>query len=212
MRILARPESRTHFAEANDQTRSANRVERARLRRNQKAFKPKDAKTLAPCLDHRQHLPREARRSQRTESPGGEFLKRRNALVLAARESTQDAMKLKVSTAGASNRRPERSCSFEDLTQGIVGLEWSARLLRRDDRRCDGAGENFGDSAGAKLGRLEIRFQQGVQRGIGLLPGVCLHHGGAIRRKRRFWRGRAVDAGTGAQGGGRCCGLALCTG
>ena len=64
----------------------------ARHSRNQKAFKRKDAKTLAPFQDSRQHLPRKARRSQRTESPGGEFLKRRNALVLATRESTQESV------------------------------------------------------------------------------------------------------------------------
>ncbi len=55
----------------------------------------------------KRHLKRKdakTQRSQRTESVGGEFLRRRNALVVAARESTQNAMKFKISTTESADR------------------------------------------------------------------------------------------------------------
>ena len=71
-------------AEAFETQRSQGRNQKAferkdatRQNRNQKAFKRKDAKTLAPFQDSRQRLPRKARRSQRTESVGGDFRHRR---------------------------------------------------------------------------------------------------------------------------------------
>ena len=57
--------------------RHLKRKDATRQNRNQKAFKRKDAKTLAPFQDSRQRLPRKARRSQRTESVGGDFRQRR---------------------------------------------------------------------------------------------------------------------------------------
>ena len=45
------------------------------------------------------HLNAKTQRSQRTESAGGDFLERRNFAVFVARESTQNATKLKVCTA-----------------------------------------------------------------------------------------------------------------
>ena len=94
----------------------------------------------------------------------------------------------------------------------MVGLECSVRFLRGDDGRRYLTGEDFWDSAGATLGCLKSGFQQGVQRGIRLLLSVCPDGVRAMRRKRRFWRRRAVDGEPGVRSAGRSWGFALIAG